>query len=105
MKRRALAGVSAAPAAGIAVTATMAMNAEAAWTSTWNVSASGWTPALATGLDGYSMIVWTRSHSTGKFEVLGDDGDGVLVLHPVVPKSTPPYSYTRTSALRSVTGP
>ncbi|MFB6678171.1 hypothetical protein ACFCWG_38310 [Streptomyces sp. NPDC056390] len=44
MKRRVLAGVSVAAAAGIAVTATLAMNAEAAWTSAWNVSASGWTP-------------------------------------------------------------
>lgn len=43
VKRRALAGVSVAAAAGIAATATMTTNAEAAWTSTWNVSASGWT--------------------------------------------------------------
>ncbi|MFE6802717.1 hypothetical protein [Streptomyces sp. NPDC057681] len=40
MKRRVLAGVSVAAEAGIAVTPTLAMNAEAAW----NVSASGWTP-------------------------------------------------------------
>ena len=29
---------------------------------------------------------------------LDDDGDGMLVFHTVVPTSTPPYSYTKTSA-------
>ncbi|MFI9250405.1 hypothetical protein [Streptomyces sp. NPDC053069] len=79
--------------------------------------------ALATDLDGDSVIVWTR-YDNGKLELLGrrlsaggtrgsvtalgagdrpdlaldDDGDGMLVFHTVLPKSTPPYSYTRTSA-------
>lgn len=83
----------------------------------------GFHHALATDLDGDSMIVWTR-YTNGKLELLGrrlsaggtrgavttlglgdrpdlaldDDGDGMLVFHTVVPKSTPPYSYTRTSA-------
>ena len=42
VKRRVIAGVSVAATAGIAVTATVTMNAEAAWTSASNVSASGW---------------------------------------------------------------
>ncbi|MGW2701561.1 hypothetical protein [Streptomyces sp. NPDC001340] len=83
----------------------------------------GFHHALATDLDGDSVIVWTR-YTSGKLELLGrrlsaggtrgavttlglgdrpdlaldDDGDGMLVFHTVVPKSTPPYSYTRTSA-------
>lgn len=108
------------------------------WASRWSrtgtlasplrISAStdnvGFHHALATDLDGDSMIVWTRYDSTGKLELLGrrlsaggtrgavtglglgdrpdlaldDDGDGMLVFHTVVPKSTPPYSYTKTSA-------
>ncbi|MBZ9645238.1 hypothetical protein [Streptomyces sp. PSKA30] len=108
------------------------------WASRWSrtgtlaaplrISAStdnvGFHHALATDLDGDSMIVWTRYNSTGKLELLGrhlsaagargavtslglgdrpdlaldDDGDGMLVFHTVVPKSTPPYSYTKTSA-------
>ncbi|WP_236053269.1 MULTISPECIES: hypothetical protein [Streptomyces] len=84
----------------------------------------GFHHALATDLGGNSMIVWTRHNSSGDLELLGrrlsaagtrgavtglglgdrpdlaldDDGDGMLVFHTVVPKSTPPYSYTRTSA-------
>ncbi|MGW2746889.1 hypothetical protein [Streptomyces sp. NPDC001450] len=83
----------------------------------------GFHHALATDLDGDSVIVWTR-YTDGKLELLGrrlsaggtrgavttlglgdrpdlaldDDGDGMLVFHTIVPKSTPPYSYTRTSA-------
>ncbi|MFG2121962.1 hypothetical protein [Streptomyces sp. NPDC048710] len=83
----------------------------------------GFHHALATDLDGDSVIVWTR-YTNGRLELLGrrlsasgtrgavttlglgdrpdlaldDDGDGMLVFHTVVPKSTPPYSYTRTSA-------
>ncbi|MGW2096483.1 hypothetical protein ACWCPX_01990 [Streptomyces olivaceoviridis] len=67
---------------------------------------------------------WTRYNSGGALELLGrrlsatgargavtslglgdrpalaldDDGDGMLVFHTVVPKSTPPYSHTRSSA-------
>ncbi|MGW5492838.1 hypothetical protein [Streptomyces olivaceoviridis] len=67
---------------------------------------------------------WTRYNSGGTLELLGrrlsatgargavtslglgdrpalafdDDGDGMLVFHTVVPKSTPPYSHTRSSA-------
>ncbi|MGW3513476.1 hypothetical protein [Streptomyces sp. NPDC000994] len=107
------------------------------WASRWSrtgtlaaplrISAStdnvGFHHALATDLDGDSMIVWTR-YNNGKLELLGrrlsaggtrgsvatlglgdrpdlaldDDGDGMLVYHTVVPKSTPPYSYTKTSA-------
>ncbi|MET9759440.1 hypothetical protein ABZ016_10330 [Streptomyces sp. NPDC006372] len=83
----------------------------------------GFHHALATDLDGDSMIVWPR-YSSGKPELLGrrlsaggtrgtvtalgagdrpdlaldDDGDGNLVFHTVVPKSAPPYSYTKISA-------
>ncbi|MFI8889110.1 hypothetical protein [Streptomyces paradoxus] len=83
----------------------------------------GFHHALATDLDGDSMIVWTR-YSSGKLELLGrrlsaggtrggvttlgpgdrpdlaldDDGDGMVVFHTVLPKSTPPYSYTKSSA-------
>jgi hypothetical protein len=107
------------------------------WASRWSrtgtlaaplrISAStdnvGFHHALATDLDGDSMIVWTR-YSSGKLELLGrrlsaagargavtslgpgdrpdlaldDDGDGMLVFHTVVPKSTPPYSYTKAGA-------
>ncbi|GGS85622.1 hypothetical protein GCM10010254_01680 [Streptomyces chromofuscus] len=107
------------------------------WASRWSrtgtlaaplrISAStdnvGFHHALATDLDGDSMIVWTR-YTNGKLELLGrrlsasgargtvtalgagdrpdialdDDGDGMLVHHTVLPKSTPPYSFTRTSA-------
>ncbi|MET9012900.1 hypothetical protein ABZX74_18555 [Streptomyces olivaceoviridis] len=84
----------------------------------------GFHHALATDLDGDPMIVWTRYNSGGTLELLGrrlsatgargavtslglgdrpavaldDDGDGMLVFHTVVPKSTPPYSHTRSSA-------
>ncbi|GAA3300050.1 hypothetical protein GCM10020295_39820 [Streptomyces cinereospinus] len=84
---------------------------------------AGFHHALATDLAGNSMIVWTR-HGNGRLELLGrrltaggtrgavaalgpgdrpdlaldDDGDGMLVHHTVVPKSTPPYSYTKTTA-------
>ncbi|MGQ4388550.1 hypothetical protein [Streptomyces sp. SAS_270] len=62
MKRRVLAGVSVAAAAGIAVTATVAMNAEAAWTSTWSVSASGWapddSPTVSVDRQGDALLAW-----------------------------------------------
>ncbi|MGP4085379.1 hypothetical protein [Streptomyces sp. KR55] len=107
------------------------------WASRWSrtgtlaaplrISAStdnvGFHHALATDLDGDSMIVWTR-YNSNKLELLGrrlsaagargtvttlglgdrpdltldDDGDGMLVFHTVVPTSTIPYSYTKTSA-------
>ncbi|MEU8849827.1 hypothetical protein AB0C70_27195 [Streptomyces sp. NPDC048564] len=89
-------------------------------TSTDNV---GFHHALATDLDGDSIIVWTR-YNGNNLELLGrrlsaagtrgtvtnlglgdrpdvvldDDGDGMLVFHTVVPTSTIPYSYTKTSA-------
>lgn len=79
--------------------------------------------ALATGPDGDSMIVWTR-YDAGKTELLGrriaadgtlgsvsalgvgdrpdlslsDGGDGMLVYQTELAKSTPPYTYTETSA-------
>lgn len=63
MKRRVLAGVSAAAAAGIAVTATVTMNAEAAWTSAWKVSADGWqgTDSAQVSVDrqGDALLAWT----------------------------------------------
>jgi hypothetical protein len=108
------------------------------WASRWSrtgtlaaplrISAStdnvGFHQALATDLDGDSMIVWTRYNSSGKLELLGrrlsaggtrgtvttlgpgdrpdlaldDDGDGMVVFHTVVPTSTIPYSYTKSSA-------
>ncbi|UXY28826.1 hypothetical protein [Streptomyces sp. HUAS TT20] len=62
-KRRFLAGASAAAAAGLAVTATMAINAEAAWTSSWNVSASGWSaadsPQVSVDRQGDALLAWT----------------------------------------------
>lgn len=83
----------------------------------------GFQHALATDLDGDSMIVWTR-YGSGTLESLGrrlsaagargavtglglgdrpdlaldDDGDGMLVFHTVVPESTPPHSYTEADA-------
>jgi hypothetical protein len=79
--------------------------------------------ALATDLEGDSVIVWTRTNSgkpellarrltatgtRGAVTVLGtgdrpdlavdDDGDGMLAFHTVVPTSTPPYSYTKATA-------
>ncbi|MEV0180471.1 hypothetical protein AB0I54_14390 [Streptomyces sp. NPDC050625] len=83
----------------------------------------GFHHALATDLDGDSMIVWTR-YKSGKLELLGrrisaggtrgsvtvlgagdrpdlaldDDGDGMLVFHTTVATSTPPYSATRVTA-------
>ncbi|WP_225320622.1 hypothetical protein [Streptomyces luteolifulvus] len=63
MKRRVLAGVSAATAVGIAVTATLSMSAQAAWTSTWNVSAPGWSPAdtpkVSVDRQGDALLTWT----------------------------------------------
>jgi hypothetical protein len=63
VKSRVLAGVSVATAAGIAVTATVAMNAEAAWTSAWNVSASGWmaadSPKVSVDRQGDALLAWT----------------------------------------------
>ncbi|WP_256096997.1 hypothetical protein [Streptomyces agglomeratus] len=62
MKRRVLAGVSVATAAGIAVTATVTMNAQAAWTSAWNVSPSGWTaddsPRVSVDRQGDALLTW-----------------------------------------------
>ncbi|MFJ8081910.1 hypothetical protein ACIQ6Y_14990 [Streptomyces sp. NPDC096205] len=63
VKARVWAGVSVAAAAGLAVTATLSMSAEAAWTSTWNVSASGWigsdSPQVAVDRQGDSLLAWT----------------------------------------------
>lgn len=62
MKRRFLAGMSVAAAAGLALTATVTLNAQAAWTSTWNVSASGWTaddsPRVAVDRQGDALLTW-----------------------------------------------
>ncbi|MGW7403241.1 hypothetical protein ACWGI9_05810 [Streptomyces sp. NPDC054833] len=63
MKRRVRAGVFAAAAAGLAVTVTVTMNAEAAWTSAWNVSAKGWSPAdspqVSVDRQGDALLAWT----------------------------------------------
>ncbi|WP_255949358.1 hypothetical protein [Streptomyces odontomachi] len=86
----------------------------------------GFHHAVATDLDGDSVIVWTVNEN-GELELLGrrlsadgtlggvadlglgdrpdlavdDDGDGMLAYHTTVADSTPPYSHTETSA-RSV---
>ncbi|MFI9151085.1 hypothetical protein [Streptomyces sp. NPDC053367] len=63
VKGRVWAGVAAAAAAGVAVAATLTTSAGAAWTSTWNVSASGWTasdsPQVAVDRQGDSLLAWT----------------------------------------------
>lgn len=84
--------------------------------------------ALATDLDGDSVIVWTR-YNAGTTELLGrriaadgtlggisvlgagdrpdvslsEGGDGMLVYQTKLAKSTPPYTYTATSA-RAISG-
>ncbi|MEV3853955.1 hypothetical protein AB0J38_06465 [Streptomyces sp. NPDC050095] len=100
MKRRILAGVSVAAAAGIAAAAAFAMNAEATWTSAWSVSASGWTPDDSPGVSmdrqGDALLSWSagdqsttysynriqtrvkyRDGSTGAIRTLSPDGAAV----------------------------
>ncbi|MER5471056.1 hypothetical protein ABZX90_30590 [Streptomyces sp. NPDC002935] len=66
MRRRVIAGVSVAATAGIAVTATVTANAEAAWTSASNVSASGWmaddSPRVSVDRQGDALPAWTAGY-------------------------------------------
>ncbi|WP_406317142.1 hypothetical protein [Streptomyces sp. NBC_00118] len=61
-KRRLIGAGAVATVAGIALTATLGVNADAAWTSTWNVTASGWSgqddPQVSIDRSGDALLAW-----------------------------------------------
>ncbi|MFC9462456.1 hypothetical protein ACFWN5_20480 [Streptomyces sp. NPDC058430] len=61
-KRRLIGAGAVATVAGIALTATLGANADAAWTSTWSVTASGWSgqddPQVSIDRSGDALLAW-----------------------------------------------
>lgn len=100
LRRRVIAGISVAAAAGTMLTTTMAVTAEAAWTAEWNVSADGWTgtdsPQVSVDREGDALLAWTAgdlstTYSYDRVQTRVKFADGTLgEIHTLSPDGAAP---------------